>query len=318
MDGSATEDECPICMGTVQNPSEPSLCCRKVFCQACLRESTRERNHCPHCRTQLPSPDGLAFGPYGHQYLGPALLSEDPFSLQPAGILNRLRHANIHLAAVQRAQSTNIALANQQAAPVPAVQATPSSSVSRTQRLPGTHLFRAWRSRRATQVTPGFNPVVPVINAYAMNVQSAPAAPLASPPGSSFGPANPSPLIIQDALSEFDEMAWRTEIELMENAPTQLSGHAVRTFSCPYCLQDGLDDLDLRDHCNDNHLNDTRRVVCPVCVDLPHGDPLYQSRDFIGHLNLRHCYYIEDMTNIHQSDDINLQAAILMSLTEAK
>ncbi|XP_036437519.1 E3 ubiquitin-protein ligase RNF114 isoform X2 [Colossoma macropomum] len=145
-----------------------------------------------------------------------------------------------------------------------------------------------------------------------------PVAPVAPPPALLIGPANPSPLIIPDSSSnEIDEMAWRTEIALLENAPRQPSSPSVRTFRCPYCQQDGLDDLDLRDHCNANHLSDTRSVVCPVCVSLPHGDPLYHSRDFIGHLNLRHCYYIEDITNIHQSDDVNLQAAILMSLTQA-
>ncbi|KAK1795899.1 hypothetical protein P4O66_009005 [Electrophorus voltai] len=92
---------------------------------------------------------------------------------------------------------------------------------------------------------------------------------------------------------------------------------SVRTFHCPYCQQGGLDDLDLRDHCNANHLTDARYVVCPVCVSLPHGNQEYHSRDFIGHLNLRHCYYIEDVTNIYQSDDINMQAAILMSLSQA-
>ncbi len=39
--------------------------------------------------------------------------------------------------------------------------------------------------------------------------------------------------------------------------------------------------------------------VCPVCVQTPHGDPQYYSRNFIGHLNLRHCYYLEDITVSH-------------------
>ncbi|XP_056122439.1 E3 ubiquitin-protein ligase RNF166-like [Rhinichthys klamathensis goyatoka] len=87
----------------------------------------------------------------------------------------------------------------------------------------------------------------------------------------------------------------------------------VRTFVCPYCRDNGLDELDLRDHCNDRHANDSRRVVCPVCVATPHGDPQYYSRDFVAHLNLRHCYYMDDITNLHQTDEMNLQCAILAS-----
>lgn len=38
----------------------------------------------------------------------------------------------------------------------------------------------------------------------------------------------------------------------------------LRTYNCPYCQEGGLDDLDLRDHCNDNHLNDPRQVVSTI------------------------------------------------------
>ena len=36
---------------------------------------------------------------------------------------------------------------------------------------------------------------------------------------------------------------------------------AVRTFSCPYCEDGGLDELDLLEHCNQNHHQDRRSVV---------------------------------------------------------
>ncbi|KAL2089407.1 hypothetical protein ACEWY4_014095 [Coilia grayii] len=87
----------------------------------------------------------------------------------------------------------------------------------------------------------------------------------------------------------------------------------VRVFECPYCHQGGLDDLALRDHCNSQHRNDPTPVVCPVCVSLPHGNENYYSRNFIGHLNMRHSYYIHNVTDIHQSDDLNMQKAILES-----
>ncbi|KAK6491971.1 E3 ubiquitin-protein ligase RNF114-like [Huso huso] len=88
---------------------------------------------------------------------------------------------------------------------------------------------------------------------------------------------------------------------------------SVMTFQCPYCQETGLDDLDLLNHCNENHGFDNRSVVCPICASMPHGDPSYQSRNFIGHLNLRHGFYIEDYVDTTQNDAINEQGAILAS-----
>ncbi|KAL7871876.1 hypothetical protein SRHO_G00068590 [Serrasalmus rhombeus] len=304
MDCCMAEDECPVCKDIIQNPSEPSSCCRKVFCQSCLTRSIRERHHCPYCRTPIP-----AYGsfPLRSGRIPLPGLTDDTFSAaRPVGtniqdVLNRLR------------QSPVPAVPANQVAATPAAQATPPSSALQPVGRPVPR--PRVRSRARARVTAA--PIVPVINPFAINIQAAPAVPVVPPPALLSGPANPSPLIIPDASDELDEMAWRTEIVLLENALGQPLSPSVRTFHCPYCQQDGLDDLDLLDHCNANHLSDTRRVVCPVCVSLPHGNPLYHSRDFIGHLNLRHCYYIEDITNIHQSDDVNLQAAILMSLTQA-
>ncbi|XP_051955128.1 uncharacterized protein LOC127624374 isoform X2 [Xyrauchen texanus] len=123
----------------------------------------------------------------------------------------------------------------------------------------------------------------------------------------------PGPL--QDHLeADLNEWPWQTEITQMEwRQQQQYQGHTVRTFVCPYCQEDGMDELHLRDHCNAQHANDIKRVVCPVCVVMPHGDPQYYSRNFIGHLNLRHCYYSEDVTNIHQTDEMNVQCALLAS-----
>uniref|UniRef100_A0A671MXZ8 Uncharacterized protein n=1 Tax=Sinocyclocheilus anshuiensis TaxID=1608454 RepID=A0A671MXZ8_9TELE len=61
-------------------------------------------------------------------------------------------------------------------------------------------------------------------------------------------------------------------------------------------------------------INETLKIfVCPL---TPHGDPQYYSRNFIGHLNLRHCYYLDDMTNLNQTDEMNIQCAILASYKE--
>ncbi|XP_024271945.1 E3 ubiquitin-protein ligase RNF138-like isoform X1 [Oncorhynchus tshawytscha] len=92
---------------------------------------------------------------------------------------------------------------------------------------------------------------------------------------------------------------------------------AVRTFVCPICQERGLNEQDLVGHCNDNHHYNNGPVVCPVCVSLPHGNPNQISRNFIRHLNLRHCYYAEDYTNIHQTDTLNVQYAIIESLRDA-
>ncbi|XP_051730781.1 uncharacterized protein LOC127502177 isoform X2 [Ctenopharyngodon idella] len=159
------------------------------------------------------------------------------------------------------------------------------------------------------------------------NLNAAPAGPIQvaqTPPPALLQPystpllPNPAPSLLnpappqEDLQAVLDEWPWQTEITVMEMNP-QPQSLTVRTFACPYCQDDGLDELDLRDHCNNHHANDFRRVVCPVCVAAPHGDPQYYSRDFIGHLNLRHCYYMDDITNLHQSDEMNLQCAILAS-----
>ncbi|KAA0708775.1 hypothetical protein E1301_Tti019799 [Triplophysa tibetana] len=110
-------------------------------------------------------------------------------------------------------------------------------------------------------------------------------------------PASPAPLY-QTPDDEFDDCS------------------TLRTLVCPYCQMGGLDAKELRDHCNAQHAYDSTRVVCPVCVVLPHGDPQYYSRNFIGHLNLRHCYNIEDITNIHRNDEVNFQCALMASFNE--
>ncbi|XP_067273230.1 meprin A subunit beta isoform X2 [Pseudorasbora parva] len=48
---SVSEEECPVCQGKISNPSQPSPCCGKVFCQRCLSQSFRFRTHCPYCRS---------------------------------------------------------------------------------------------------------------------------------------------------------------------------------------------------------------------------------------------------------------------------
>ncbi|XP_051511772.1 uncharacterized protein LOC127416441 [Myxocyprinus asiaticus] len=289
---STSEDECPVCKGKIRNPSQPSPCCGKIFCQGCLSQSIRHRAHCPHCRGQVNSP-GFAFNPvrpFDRRRLRHQILSGDsetfsagrPVGTNIRGIRNLLWEAQLGIAPNQDAPAP----ASQIQAPLILNSSTRPVPLPRTRTQPA----------GATTVT------------HPATIHPTPSGPVQAAPA-----LTPAPL--QDNLeAELNEWPWQTEITLMEGRQQQQSqGYTVRTFVCPYCQEDGLDELDLRDHCNAQHANYSKRVVCPVCVAMPHGDPQYYSRNFIGHLNLRHCYYSEDVTNIHQTDEMNVQWALLAS-----
>eukprot|EP01102_Stenamoeba_stenopodia_P003763 TRINITY_DN1390_c0_g8_i1.p1 TRINITY_DN1390_c0_g8~~TRINITY_DN1390_c0_g8_i1.p1 ORF type:complete len:260 (+),score=45.01 TRINITY_DN1390_c0_g8_i1:390-1169(+) len=63
---------------------------------------------------------------------------------------------------------------------------------------------------------------------------------------------------------------------------------AEPVFNCPYCAVSNFTEASLVDHVEDEHPDETKPVVCPICASRPGGNPNYVSRDFHGHLSLRH------------------------------
>ncbi|KAF5900444.1 meprin A subunit beta-like, partial [Clarias magur] len=216
----STDDDCPVCKGTLQNPSLPVPCCRKVFCQSCLRQAIRVRPQCPYCRSPINDPATLAFTPFIRR----TFILQDEFiqTTRPVGpnvqlLLDRLRAASM--------QPPNASLPNQNASNA-AVQDA------------GHYAFRRPVPR-------------PRVHAPA-------------------GPATPAPV---QANAGLPQPALQPDEPLYLNIippPT--------TYNCPYCQEGGLDDLDLRDHCNNNHLSDQRRVV-KAGLDLVEGDIVFKKED---------------------------------------
>ncbi|XP_028817488.1 E3 ubiquitin-protein ligase RNF138 [Denticeps clupeoides] len=277
------DQDCPVCRAPLREPSR-TRACSHVFCASCLRQALQERMHCPICRTPVDTRDII-----------------------PVPRVSRVRQAR---EAASRA-----------------FRILPSSDLTATIQPVSAGIQRRINQLRTSNSTDQTNPgpassvAPPIFRPYQAPPQSTTPIPAVFfSPQSSAPPLHPSlaSVLLADVDSSEDEDEEDDMQELMDeralldhNGPRRLNEMMV--FTCPYCNEGGLDELDMLDHCNNNHHHDNRSVVCPICVSLPHGDPNYHSRNFIGHLNLRHNYYHQDITDINQSDAMNEQAALLDS-----
>ncbi|KAG7488414.1 hypothetical protein MATL_G00034230 [Megalops atlanticus] len=308
-----SDQECSVCRDSIKDPMRLSPC-GHMFCRSCLTESLKSRPHCPLCRTPASDDVILDTMRVRHSVLrnrimrqGLALPAQDQFSpvlsrtvshsIQQR--MNLLRQA-VGTQNILRTSSDTVTLPSEG----PLVAPTP---------LPRrTLLYSSIRWTEVQAIPAGALGAAPqgALSPAVQTSQGGPSAPLSggAPPPQQHLPLSPSSLSSdEDYMNDVMD-----DYELM-HLPREGPGSGTMTFSCPYCSESGLDELELLDHCNANHSNDRRRVVCPICTSLPHGDPNYCSRDFIGHINLRHQYYNADFMDVRQNDSINEQAAILAS-----
>ncbi|XP_063057046.1 E3 ubiquitin-protein ligase RNF138 [Engraulis encrasicolus] len=321
----ADETQCPVCFEQLQNPTRLSAC-NHEFCNRCISQAVSLRKHCPLCRT--PVNDDLTAAPdqtrpfrvrrfLHRRNMTPVMRPLDlptPAAIQNPFLDHTGYAANPSYALppnpFRRTSALGLALAPPlipapvpapvpapTPAPVPAPTFTPAPAPMHLQPL----VFPPWPFLSQSDVAGAGGPahLRPPFLAHAAPQMLVPIPP--PPPG----------------LSIFrDDNEWMDNL-LVEQAQTEQRGPApntsARVFECPFCHHGGLDELALRDHCNSLHRGDPTPVVCPVCASLPHGDGNYRSRNFIGHLNMRHSYYIQNVTDIHQSDDLNMQQALLDS-----
>ncbi|CAH3174493.1 unnamed protein product [Porites lobata] len=86
------------------------------------------------------------------------------------------------------------------------------------------------------------------------------------------------------------------------------------TFTCPYCYQSNLDNKGLLQHVNNNHKNEQQSVVCPICANMPWGNPHQKSGNFVQHLNLRHKFEYDTYVDFSSDEDAVLQQVLAQSL----
>jgi hypothetical protein len=66
------------------------------------------------------------------------------------------------------------------------------------------------------------------------------------------------------------------------------------TYECPVCHQKNMERSVFVEHFKKSHRG--ARGVCPICKNMPWGDPNYVSNDLNGHLQMRHKMDYEELT----------------------
>ncbi|XP_022533894.2 E3 ubiquitin-protein ligase RNF138 [Astyanax mexicanus] len=100
-------------------------------------------------------------------------------------------------------------------------------------------------------------------------------------------------------------------------SPQPLSvSSAGRVYPCPYCPLEGLRDMALVQHCVNQHAGEIRPAVCPICSQLPWGEPYYCSRNLIGHMRLRHSFSYAGYMNEEEDEDIQVCRALQNSVQD--
>jgi len=73
-------------------------------------------------------------------------------------------------------------------------------------------------------------------------------------------------------------------------SPPSSSTSQPKVFKCPFCGDEGFLEQEFCMHVLTVHAGDSTPVVCPVCATRPGGDPMYVSRNFHGHIEIRHLH----------------------------
>ena len=66
------------------------------------------------------------------------------------------------------------------------------------------------------------------------------------------------------------------------------------------------------EHVNRRHKG--KSGVCPICVVQIYGDPNYVSSNLSGHMQTRHQFDLDTVTNYEEEDDAILQRVLQDSL----
>ncbi|XP_026880319.1 E3 ubiquitin-protein ligase RNF114 [Electrophorus electricus] len=111
---------------------------------------------------------------------------------------------------------------------------------------------------------------------------------------------------VQDGLRSMS----KPQLDVIRSVPNR------HTFPCPYCSEQNFDQDGLVEHCNSQHAQDPRPVVCPVCASMPWGDPNYRSANFFQHLRMRHSFSYDTFVDYSADEQAMIQEAIQRSLVD--